>query len=246
MGTAPAGDGGTGCTPRDRGCQSRRAGSAPWRRGLRSARTGAACYGSRTPGSPGRARLRGAAVRPAGQPGRPPRRGRRRGGRGLVRRRRRRSAARSRPPVAGRPPPVPYRGDRRRGAGCPLGTGWRAGGSANRRTGGSSRPHRPGGRRSGRARPARRRHPHRVFGAGPARGPQLPQGNIQLVHVRGRRDLAHPGEDSAAAAASLRIETPSARAEPAPRRAPARPDPGARPPAIAEPAVPAARPPSGP
>jgi hypothetical protein len=49
MGTAPAGDGGTGCTPRKRECQSRRAGSAPRRTGPRSARTGAACYGSRTP-----------------------------------------------------------------------------------------------------------------------------------------------------------------------------------------------------
>jgi hypothetical protein len=32
-----------------------------------------------------------------------------------------------------------------------------------------------------------------VFGVGSARGPQLPQGDIQLVHVRGRRDLVHPG-----------------------------------------------------
>ena len=52
-----------------------------------------------------------------------------------------------------------------------------------------------------------------IFGGGPARSPQLPQGGIQLVQVRGRRDLVHPGRDSAAAAASVRIETPSARAE---------------------------------
>ena len=50
----------------------------------RSARTGAACCGGRTPGSPDRVRLTGGAVRPAGQGGRSLCRGRPRGGRGQL------------------------------------------------------------------------------------------------------------------------------------------------------------------
>ena len=116
--TAPAaGDAGTGCTPYRTGCRFRRVGSVQRRTGPRSARTRAAYCGASVPGSPGPARLPGAAVRPAGQGGQPPRRGRPCGRRGPVHRRRQRSAARLRPPGAGRPSPAPGRGNRRRDAG---------------------------------------------------------------------------------------------------------------------------------
>jgi hypothetical protein len=82
-----------------------------------------------------------------------------------------------------------------------------------RRTGGSSPPHRLGGRRSGRAHPARRRHPRRGLPGRAARGPQLAQAGIQLVQVGGSHDLVHPGDESPAAAASARVDTPSARSD---------------------------------
>jgi hypothetical protein len=48
-----------------------------------------------------------------------------------------------------------------------------------------------------------------VFGCGPARGPQLAQGGIQRVQLRGGRDLAHPAREERRrglrAAASRRI-----------------------------------------
>ena len=55
--------------------------------------------------------------------------------------------------------------------------------------------------------------PAGVFRCGLARGPQLPQRDLQPVQVRGCRDLVHPRRESLAAAASVRIETPSARAK---------------------------------
>ncbi len=80
---------------------------------------------------------------------------------------------------------------------------------ASRRTGGSSRPRRPGGRRSGRARPARRRHPQRGLRGRASLRPATPPER----HPARPGPRPPPGRDSAAAAASLRIETPSARAE---------------------------------
>jgi len=61
-----AGGAETGCTPHRTGHRFRRAGSVQPRTGPRSARTGAACCGGRTPGSPGPARPPGAAVWPVG------------------------------------------------------------------------------------------------------------------------------------------------------------------------------------
>lgn len=52
-----------------------------------------------------------------------------------------------------------------------------------------------------------------VFGAGPARGPRLRRGNIQLVRSAAAVIWRTRAGDSAAAAASLRIETPPAQAE---------------------------------
>jgi hypothetical protein len=72
MCTVPAGGAGTGHTPDRAGCRFRRAGSVQRRTDPRSAWTGAACCGGRTPGSPGPAR------RPAPPSGPPVREGSRR------------------------------------------------------------------------------------------------------------------------------------------------------------------------
>ncbi len=208
MRTAPASGVGTGCTPHRTGYRFRHAGGVHRRTGPRSARTGAACCGGRTPGSPGPARLPGAAVRPAGQGSLPPRQGRPRGGRGPAHRHRRRPAARSRPPgQAGhhvRPAGMIAFGAQVDHRGTP---GY-AGGSASRRTG---------------ARPARHRPPRRVFRCAPARGPQLPRRGIQPVQVRVGGDLVHPrrreprrgrqradGDPSARAKTSARLRSRSA------------------------------------
>ena len=251
MGTAPAGDSGTGCTPRQRGCQSRRAGSAPWRTGPRSARTGAACYGSRTPGSPGS----GSATRapPFGPPV----------GQGA------RRAEVGGAACAGQF--VDVGGDPLQDRGHPWQVGHHqrligviaVGAQVDRR--GVLAGVQVGQPIGALADPADLIDQAvadqvapvqlgvviriEVFGAGPARGPQLPQGNIQLVQVRGRRDLVHPGRGQCRRGRQLADRDPfrtgrGQRPGALPLgliQAPGRP----RLPAAA-PALPAARPPSGP
>ena len=135
-------------------------------------------------------------------------------GAGAARRYRRRCGPGSPPPSAGRPPRAPARGDRRPGAGSPpAGTPRRAGGSASRRTARASPPHRRADPRSARGRPVPRRHRHRGRPGRPARSPQLTQRRVSSPRPAAATIWCTREDESRAAAASARMDTPSARAD---------------------------------